>query len=131
MTDQPTPAATTPRRVRVHHLAEAKERGEKLTMLTAYDYAVARIFDEAGIDLLLVGDSIGNTPVSKPNNVQHIVNIRADGALAMGGDLTANTGDIEGARNVRVKCRHILTPSRRQTVEIMNEELLTLACFPN
>ncbi|RMI03413.1 3-methyl-2-oxobutanoate hydroxymethyltransferase [Cellulomonas triticagri] len=61
MTDQPTPAATTPRRVRVHHLAEAKERGEKLTMLTAYDYAVARIFDEAGIDLLLVGDSIGNT----------------------------------------------------------------------
>ncbi|WP_448061039.1 3-methyl-2-oxobutanoate hydroxymethyltransferase [Cellulomonas hominis] len=51
----------TPQRVRVHHLAAAKERGEKLTMLTAYDAATARIFDEAGIDLLLVGDSIGNT----------------------------------------------------------------------
>ncbi|MCG7287947.1 3-methyl-2-oxobutanoate hydroxymethyltransferase [Cellulomonas sp. ACRRI] len=50
-----------PRRVRVHHLAEAKERGERLTMLTAYDFATARIFDDAGIDLLLVGDSIGNT----------------------------------------------------------------------
>jgi len=69
MSEQPTPAATpgtpaptaAPRRVRVHHLAEAKARGEKLTMLTAYDFATARIFDEAGIDLLLVGDSIGNT----------------------------------------------------------------------
>lgn len=66
MSEQPTPAAAPApaapvRRVRVHHLAEAKQRGEKLTMLTAYDFATARIFDEAGIDLLLVGDSIGNT----------------------------------------------------------------------
>ncbi|WP_315093787.1 3-methyl-2-oxobutanoate hydroxymethyltransferase [uncultured Cellulomonas sp.] len=52
---------TTPKRVRVHHLREAKERGSKLTMLTAYDAVTARIFDEAGIDMLLVGDSIGNT----------------------------------------------------------------------
>ncbi|MDM7853690.1 3-methyl-2-oxobutanoate hydroxymethyltransferase [Cellulomonas alba] len=51
----------TTKRVRVHHLREAKERGEKLTMLTAYDAVTARIFDEAGVDLLLVGDSIGNT----------------------------------------------------------------------
>ncbi len=62
-----TPAAPTaspderPRRVRVHHLAAAKARGQKLTMLTAYDAVTARIFDAAGIDLLLVGDSIGNT----------------------------------------------------------------------
>ena len=60
----PEPAATGgtgPRRVRVHHLAEAKTRGEKITMLTAYDAVTARIFDDAGIDMLLVGDSIGNT----------------------------------------------------------------------
>ncbi|MFD6176726.1 MULTISPECIES: 3-methyl-2-oxobutanoate hydroxymethyltransferase [unclassified Isoptericola] len=59
----PSPAAdlTRRRRVRVHHLAEAKERGEKLTMLTAYDAVTARLFDAAGLDLLLVGDSIGNT----------------------------------------------------------------------
>ncbi|MBU4335150.1 MAG: 3-methyl-2-oxobutanoate hydroxymethyltransferase [Actinobacteria bacterium] len=49
-----------PRRVRVHHLRQAKAAGERLTMLTAYDAVTARIFDEAGIDLLLVGDSIGN-----------------------------------------------------------------------
>ncbi|MBD3778861.1 MULTISPECIES: 3-methyl-2-oxobutanoate hydroxymethyltransferase [unclassified Cellulomonas] len=55
------PAPSPVRRVRVHHLAEAKQRGEKLTMLTAYDFATARIFDDAGIDVLLVGDSIGNT----------------------------------------------------------------------
>ncbi len=56
-----TSDAPTPRRVRVHHLQAAKERGERLTMLTAYDAVTARLFDEAGIDMLLVGDSIGNT----------------------------------------------------------------------
>ena len=46
-----------PRRVRVHHLREAKARGERLTMLTAYDTPTAQIFDQSGIDMLLVGDS--------------------------------------------------------------------------
>ncbi|MFE7505211.1 MULTISPECIES: 3-methyl-2-oxobutanoate hydroxymethyltransferase [Promicromonospora] len=49
-----------PKRVRVHHLAEAKAKGEKLAMLTAYDAVTAAIFDAAGMDILLVGDSIGN-----------------------------------------------------------------------
>lgn len=55
------PAPRPATRVRVPHLREAKKRGEKLTMLTAYDAPTARIFDEAGIDMLLIGDSIGNT----------------------------------------------------------------------
>ncbi|MDO5727839.1 MAG: 3-methyl-2-oxobutanoate hydroxymethyltransferase [Bowdeniella nasicola] len=50
-----------PRRVRVHHLRQAKARGERISMLTAYDAVTAQILDEAGIDTLLVGDSIGNT----------------------------------------------------------------------
>jgi 3-methyl-2-oxobutanoate hydroxymethyltransferase len=50
-----------PKRVRVHHLQAAKQRGDKLVMLTAYDAVTARIFDEAGVDMLLIGDSIGNT----------------------------------------------------------------------
>lgn len=54
------PAPATPRRVRVHHLREAKARGERLTMLTAYDAVTAHIFDDAGVDMLLIGDSIGN-----------------------------------------------------------------------
>ncbi len=39
---------------------EAKEKGEKLAMLTAYDYATARLVDEAGVNSILVGDSLGN-----------------------------------------------------------------------
>lgn len=58
----PTPAEDTPSRkkVRIHHLKEMKDRGEKFTMLTAYDMYTAAIFDEAGIDTLLVGDSASN-----------------------------------------------------------------------
>jgi 3-methyl-2-oxobutanoate hydroxymethyltransferase len=48
------------RRVRVHHLRELKERGEKWAMLTAYDMYTAATFDEAGIPVLLVGDSASN-----------------------------------------------------------------------
>ena len=47
-------------RVTVPSLARRKLRGEKLTMLTAYDFTFAQIFDGAAIDLLLVGDSLGN-----------------------------------------------------------------------
>lgn len=39
---------------------EAKEKGEKLTMLTAYDYSTAKLIDESGVNAILVGDSLGN-----------------------------------------------------------------------
>ncbi|MDQ4110069.1 MAG: 3-methyl-2-oxobutanoate hydroxymethyltransferase [Actinomycetota bacterium] len=48
------------RKVRTHHLREMKQRGDKITMLTSYDMYTAQIFDEAGVDLLLVGDSASN-----------------------------------------------------------------------
>ncbi len=48
------------RRVTVRDLQAAKERGERWPMLTAYDYSTARVFDEAGIPVLLVGDSAAN-----------------------------------------------------------------------
>ncbi|MEP1125556.1 MAG: 3-methyl-2-oxobutanoate hydroxymethyltransferase [Ilumatobacter sp.] len=49
------------KRVRTRHFRSAKEQGIKITGLTSYDYLSASIFDEAGVDFLLVGDSAGNT----------------------------------------------------------------------
>ncbi|MFT7032175.1 MAG: 3-methyl-2-oxobutanoate hydroxymethyltransferase [Cyclobacteriaceae bacterium] len=48
------------KRVTTHQLQEMKNRGEKISMLTAYDYSMAKILDGAGIDVLLVGDSASN-----------------------------------------------------------------------
>ncbi|WP_157426241.1 3-methyl-2-oxobutanoate hydroxymethyltransferase [Agromyces salentinus] len=53
-------ASGGPRRVRTRHFQNAKRDGIKITGLTSYDQLTARIFDEAGIDFLLVGDSSGN-----------------------------------------------------------------------
>jgi 3-methyl-2-oxobutanoate hydroxymethyltransferase len=50
----------TRKRVRVHHLRAMKERGERFAMLTSYDQLTAEIFDQAGIPVLLVGDSAAN-----------------------------------------------------------------------
>ena len=56
-----TGASAAPRkRIRTHHLRELKERGERFAMLTAYDQYTAQVFDEAGIEVLLVGDSASN-----------------------------------------------------------------------
>ncbi len=66
MSEEPAPygsgSSSNPaiRKVRTHHLQEMKSRGERFTMLTAYDMYTAQIFDEAGIELLLVGDSASN-----------------------------------------------------------------------
>jgi 3-methyl-2-oxobutanoate hydroxymethyltransferase len=48
------------KRVTTHQLQAMKNRGEKISMLTAYDFSMARILDEAGVDVLLVGDSASN-----------------------------------------------------------------------
>src|ERR687890_2564907 len=71
MSEQPAPYGGVPsadqpstsparKRVRTHHLREMKERGEKFAMLTSYDMYTAATFDEAGIEVLLVGDSASN-----------------------------------------------------------------------
>ena len=67
------------RKVTTHRLLEMKQRGEKISMLTAYDYTMATVIDEAGIDVILVGDSasnvmIGNTttlPITVEQMIYH------------------------------------------------------------
>jgi 3-methyl-2-oxobutanoate hydroxymethyltransferase len=56
----PAAAARKPAKVRVHHLQQAKDEGTKFAMLTAYEQYTAEIFDAAGIEVLLVGDSASN-----------------------------------------------------------------------
>src|SRR5215470_13218465 len=51
---------TEEKKVTTHTLQEMKKRGEKISMLTAYDFSMAKILDAAGIDVLLVGDSASN-----------------------------------------------------------------------
>ncbi len=73
--EQPAPYGSGPRqqqpvrRIRTHHLRDLKERGEKFTMLTAYEQYAAATFDEAGIEVLLVGDSASNNVYANESTV--------------------------------------------------------------
>lgn len=54
-------------RAAVEKILNMKKRGEKISALTAYDYPMARLLDEAGVDILLVGDSLGNVVLGFPD----------------------------------------------------------------
>ena len=74
-------------RVRVHHLQQAKERGEKWAMLTAYDTFSAAVFEEAGIPVMLVGDSSGNVVLGHSSTVP----VTAEDILVMTKAVTRST----------------------------------------
>src|SRR5512133_2218723 len=71
------------KRVTTHVLHEMKLKGEKIAMLTAYDYSIARIVDEAEIDVILVGDSASNVmagfettlPITLDNMIYHAASV--------------------------------------------------------
>jgi 3-methyl-2-oxobutanoate hydroxymethyltransferase len=73
----------TVRRVTTHVLQEMKVQGEKIAMLTGYDYSMARILDETGIDIILVGDSASNVmagydttlPITLENMIYHAASV--------------------------------------------------------
>lgn len=65
------------KRITTHVLKNMKDQGEKISMLTAYDYSMARILDEAGIEVLLVGDSASNVmaghETTLPITLEHMI----------------------------------------------------------
>jgi len=77
------PIHKTVRKVTTHVLNEMKLKGEKIAMLTAYDYSIARILDEAEIDVILVGDSASNVmagydttlPITLDNMIYHAASV--------------------------------------------------------
>ena len=60
MSVHPSERLKSPKRITTHQIQGMKQRGEKITMLTAYDYSMAGIVDAAGTDIILVGDSASN-----------------------------------------------------------------------
>lgn len=98
-------------RITIGKLMEMKQRGEKFSMLTAYDYSTARIVDEAGVPLILVGDSLGmvmlgydsTIPVTIEEMLHHIraVSRGAKNALVVGDMpfMTYHTSVEEALRN--------------------------------
>ena len=66
MTDPTTPARKP---LTLHRLREMHAAGEKIAMLTCYDAAFARLLDEAGVDVMLVGDSLGMVLQGEPSTL--------------------------------------------------------------
>jgi 3-methyl-2-oxobutanoate hydroxymethyltransferase len=71
------------KRITTHILQKMKDDGEKISMVTAYDFSMARIFDDAGMDILLVGDSAANVmagyettlPITLDNMIYHAASV--------------------------------------------------------
>lgn len=74
-----------PKRVRTLHLQRFKDEGRPFTMLTSYDALTARVFDRAGVDTLLIGDSIGNNVLGYPNTLRVSLQQIADATAAVSG----------------------------------------------
>ena len=73
----------TYKKVTTNSLQEMKQNGEKISMLTAYDYTLAKIVDEGGIDVILVGDSASNVmagyettlPITLDQMIYHVASV--------------------------------------------------------
>jgi 3-methyl-2-oxobutanoate hydroxymethyltransferase len=83
-------------RVTIQQIRDMKKHGEKIPMLTAYDYPTARILDEAGIPLLLVGDSLGNVVLGYETTVPVTLDdmIHHTKAVARGAKTSHIIGDM-------------------------------------
>lgn len=117
-----TQKADRPPKITTQTVVEMKRRGEKISMLTAYDYTMARILDQAGVDVILVGDSAGNViagyettvPMTLENMIYHASSVvrGVDQALViadlpfMSYQVTAREGLISAGRMMKEAGAH-------------------------
>ena len=90
--------------VRVPDLRAMKERGDKIAVWTAYDFTMARLLDRAGMDVILVGDSLGMVVLRSDNTLP--VTLATNPCVPPNG-MVAETGDTEtftGNTTVTVAC---------------------------
>jgi 3-methyl-2-oxobutanoate hydroxymethyltransferase len=89
-------ATRRPSKIRLRHLQEAKNKGEHFAMLTSYDAMTAEVFDEAGIEVLLVGDSAGTTMLGHDSTVSttHADMLTFTGAVARGAQRPLIVADL-------------------------------------
>ena len=113
-------------RITINQIREMKEKGEKITMLTAYDYSTAKIVDEVGIPLILVGDSLGTVllgyettiPVTMEDMLHHTkAVVRGTSNALIVGDMPFMTYHISVADAMRNAARFI-QEAGAQTVKL-------------
>jgi 3-methyl-2-oxobutanoate hydroxymethyltransferase len=83
-------------RLTINKIQEMKQTGERITMLTAYDYSTARIVDEAGVNMILVGDSLGMVVLGYETTIPVTMDdmIRHTGAVVRGSKQALVIGDM-------------------------------------
>jgi len=88
--------APTPKKVTVPDLVAMKRDGKRITMMTAYDAAFARLVDQAGIDVILVGDSLGMVVLGYPTTVPVTMDdmVRHAAAVSRGATRPLLVGDM-------------------------------------
>ena len=113
-------------RITINQIREMKEKGEKIVMLTAYDYSTAKIVDEVGIPLILVGDSLGTVllgyettiPVTMEDMLHHTkAVVRGTSNALIVGDMPFMTYHISTADAMRNAARFI-QEAGAQTVKL-------------
>jgi 3-methyl-2-oxobutanoate hydroxymethyltransferase len=106
-------------RVSITQIKEMKQKGEKIAMLTAYDYSTAKLIDETGIPLILVGDSLGmvvlgygsTIPVTMDEMIHHTKAVVRGSAKALViGDMPFMTYQVsfeDALRNAPASCKRV------------------------
>ncbi len=123
---EPTAGSGRPNRVTTRRLKQMRDRGDSISMLTAYDYPTAKLLDDAGIDVLLVGDSLAmvvqghetTLPVTMDQMIYHAEMVgRACSRAMVIVDLPFPEGQLDIRRSIRSSAR-VLKETRCHAVKL-------------